>query len=223
MPLNEFSAWQNCGVYSKPVSNLIQRILTKCGLLTNQRKKLIRAFNSFEKNSTINGNLYLGLNAFCINANYKSENMIFNGDVYIRGIIRIEDTGIAKLEINNNVYIGDDSIISCAEKIIIGQNTLISSGVKIFDNNSHPINSIQRQRDWEIILGKIKESRTNVKSSPIIIGENVWIGLDSFIMKGVNIGNNSIIAAGSVVVTDVPENTIFAGNPAIEIKKLANL
>ena len=54
----------------------------------------------------------------------------------------------------------------------------------------------------------------------VIIGKNVWIGMNSLILKNVTIGDNSIIGAGSVVVKDVPKNTIAAGNPAKVIKDL---
>lgn len=56
-------------------------------------------------------------------------------------------------------------------------------------------------------------------SAPIIIGENVWIGADVRINKGVIIGNNSIVASASVVTKDVPENCIVAGNPAKIVKE----
>ena len=71
--------------------------------------------------------------------------------------------------------------------------------------------------DWHGIY-----DRTDYVATPkeVIIEENVWIGEKSIVLKGTKIGKNSIIGAGSVVSGEVPENVIFAGNPAREIKKL---
>ena len=65
-------------------------------------------------------------------------------------------------------------------------------------------------------------SRTDYVATPkeVIIEENVWIGEKSIILKGTTIGKNTIIGAGSVVSGEVPDNVVFAGNPAREIKKL---
>ena len=57
-------------------------------------------------------------------------------------------------------------------------------------------------------------------SPPVILEENVWIGEDAMICKGVTIGKNSIVGARSVVTKDIPQNTIYAGNPAIFIRDL---
>lgn len=86
---------------------------------------------------------------------------------------------------------------------------MFGPGVVILDNDSHNISIDPVVRR----TGKIAES-------PVVIGNNVWIGMRSIIMKGVRIGDNSIIAAGSVVTKDVPSNQLFGGNPASFLKKL---
>jgi maltose O-acetyltransferase len=60
---------------------------------------------------------------------------------------------------------------------------------------------------------------TLVESDPVIIGDNVWIGERAIILKGVNIGDNAIVAAGSVVTKSIPNNSLVAGNPAKIIKQ----
>lgn len=60
------------------------------------------------------------------------------------------------------------------------------------------------------------------KNVPIVIEDNVWIGANATILKGVTIGRNSLIGAGSVVVKSIPENVIAAGNPCRVIKSLDN-
>jgi acetyltransferase-like isoleucine patch superfamily enzyme len=88
----------------------------------------------------------------------------------------------------------------------IGNKTVIAPGVRIIDHD-HDTNP--KKRHENIFPGK-----------EIIIGKNVWIGYDSTILKGVNIGDGAIIAAGSVITKNVASNTIVGGIPAKEIKKI---
>lgn len=86
--------------------------------------------------------------------------------------------------------------------ITIGDDVKITSGVKILTHGY----------DWSVLAGLydvVLGSAGNVK-----IGNNVFIGMNSIILKGVNIGNNVVIGAGSVVNKDVPDNSVVAGNPA---------
>ena len=113
---------------------------------------------------------------------------------------------------NATIVIGENSRIhgSCIhafEYIEIGKNCLIAANCQIIDSNGHAISIHQRKKDQG-------------KSNPVIIGENVWLGTGCIILPGVKIGNNSIIAAGSVVNCDVPENSIFGGNPAKFIRHI---
>ena len=99
--------------------------------------------------------------------------------------------------------------IHAKKQISIGENTVIASGVNILDSNGHEVYS---------------ENRTIGRDTPqeITIGKNVWIGINSIILKGSIIGDNSIVAAGSVVKGEIPNNVIVQGNPA-QIIKLLNL
>jgi acetyltransferase-like isoleucine patch superfamily enzyme len=111
------------------------------------------------------------------------------------------------------IYIGDNcrlngTMIHCRTTIKIGSFCMFGPGTKIVDNDSHRIS-----RD-------IVERRKSPNSSPIIIHDNVWIGMNSLILKGVEIGQNSIVAAYSVVTKNIPEDTLVAGNPAKIIKNL---
>ena len=95
--------------------------------------------------------------------------------------------------------------IMAAEKIEIGDACMIAHGAYISD------------ADWHGIYDRAEPVG---KTKPINIKENVWIGDSAIICKGVTIGKNSIIGAGSVVTKDVPENCIYAGNPAKFIRSL---
>ena len=171
------------------------------------------ACQAFEQGSVIGKNCRLGPNAFCINMGDKTDIRI-GDDVVCRGLLRRENFGSGRIIIHENVYIGDDCLISCAEHIEIGRYTMIAHGVQIFDNDTHPVSVKQRAQDQQIIFKGDDISRPQIKSMPVFIGDYVWIGFNSIIMKGVRIGDNSIVAAGSVVTRDVPENAIVAGNPA---------
>lgn len=111
----------------------------------------------------------------------------------------------AQIKIGNNVGISG-GVISASTKIIIGDDTLIGANCTIIDTDFHPIRAIDR-----------RYSKKNVSSKPIKIGKNVFIGMNSTILKGVTIGDNSVIAAGSVVRRSVPSNSVFVDN---KIKKL---
>lgn len=113
----------------------------------------------------------------------------------------------ARIVIGDNVGISG-SVISSTEQIIIGNNVLIGSGCVICDNDAHPIHPNDRQ-NYKL-----------TKCSPIEICDNVFIGARCLILKGVTIGRGSVIGAGSVVTKDVPPMCIYAGNPAVLIKKM---
>ena len=119
---------------------------------------------------------------------------------------------------NAELIIGKDSgmsntVIQCHEKIIIGNNVNIGAGCLIMDSNFHSTN-------WKDRLDRVKDIE-NHRNAPVKIGDVVFIGTRSIICKGVTIGNHAMIAAGSVVVTDVPANEVWGGNPAKFIKKLS--
>lgn len=171
------------------------------------------ACQTFEHSSVMGRHCRIGPNAFCINMGHKTDIQI-GDEVVCRGLLRRENFGSGRIIIHENVYIGDDCLISCAEHIEIGRYTMIAHGVQIFDNDTHPVEVKHRLQDQQIIFKGDNASRPQIKRMPVLIGDYAWIGFNSIIMKGVRIGNNSIVAAGSVVTRDVPENTIVAGNPA---------
>ena len=98
----------------------------------------------------------------------------------------------------------------CArKKVVIGDDVLIGSNVVIADNDFHSVNPVAR-----------KKGECDNISKEVIIGNNVWIGADVYICKGVTIGDNSVIGAKSVVTKSIPPNCIAAGVPAKVIKTL---
>lgn len=112
----------------------------------------------------------------------------------------------AKIVIGNNCGFSGVTV-GCRESIKIGSDCMVGANVIITDT------------DWHSI--EIKERRTGTpKTRPTIIEDNVFIGVNSIILKGAYIGENSVIGAGSVVSGRIPANVIAAGNPCRIIKRL---
>ena len=117
------------------------------------------------------------------------------------------------LIIGDNTGISHGCHFTIGKKIVIGRQCRIANNVWIFDSPGHTADPIGRltgspPADDEVI--------------PVVIEDNVWIGRGAVIMKGVSIGQGSIVVAGSVVLTNVPPNTMVAGNPARQFRKLAD-
>lgn len=112
---------------------------------------------------------------------------------------------VGKITLGDHVLISPGTRIISSYGIEIGSNTMLASDVYISDS------------DWHGIYDRTQEAG---QAAPIAIAENVWIGLGAIVGKGVTIGRNSIVAAGSVVVKDIPENVIAAGNPCRPVRDL---
>ncbi len=97
-----------------------------------------------------------------------------------------------KIEIGNNTFINEGCIISSRKLIKIGENCNLGNNISIYDNDH------DYRRNLSVYV-----------SSDVNIGNNVWIGANCIILKGVTIGDNSVIAAGSVVINDVSANSII--------------
>jgi acetyltransferase-like isoleucine patch superfamily enzyme len=129
---------------------------------------------------------------------------------------------------NGTCTVGDftllnGAIIMAEERIEIGSYCLISWNVGIADSDFHPLEPAQRLIDAHALAPYFKDRppRPPLRTAPVIIADNVWIGMNATILKGVSIGENSVVAAGSVVSKSIPPNTVVAGNPAIKVKELS--
>lgn len=115
------------------------------------------------------------------------------------------------VKIGNRCTIGFMNSFSVSKSVTIGDDTVIGSLCSFSDNDGHPLSASKRRVHGAVDYGDIK---------PIVLGKNVWLGERCIILKGVTIGNNSIIAAGSIVTKDVPAGEIWGGSPA---KFIANV
>jgi acetyltransferase-like isoleucine patch superfamily enzyme len=115
------------------------------------------------------------------------------------------------LIIGRSVQINDRCHIAALNSIEIGDNVLIASNVFITDHD---------HGDTSPESLKITPSKRPLRHSPVKIEDNVWIGQNAIILKGVTIGESSIIAAGSVVTRDIPPFCVAAGIPAVILKQV---
>lgn len=108
------------------------------------------------------------------------------------------------------IVIGDDTgmsggAICAAASIRIGEGCLIGANVTLADTDFHAIKPANR---------RYNKNSEEINAAPIVIEDNVFIGANAIVLKGVTIGKNSVIGAGAIVTRDIPANAIAAGNPA---------
>lgn len=142
-------------------------------------------------------------NDVVINSNFLS-NLL---GLYQRTIIIAKNQG--KVKIGNRVGISGATVYAW-NSIEIGDNTRIGANVKIVDTDFHPVDPTERLNGNNAAAG----------CKPIKIGKNVFIGMNSIILKGTIIGDNSVVGAGAVVHGVFPDNCVIAGNPARIVKYL---
>jgi acetyltransferase-like isoleucine patch superfamily enzyme len=120
----------------------------------------------------------------------------------------------ALIEIGDYCYLANASLV-CSERITIGARVLVAGGVTIADSDFHPIAPAARLADT-VALSPVgdRQRRPVVESRPVVIEDDVWIGYNATILKGVRVGAGAIIAPGALVHRDVPAGAQVAGNPA---------
>jgi len=116
-------------------------------------------------------------------------------------------TGGADTRVGRNVFINQNCTFYDLGGLDIADDVMIGPNVSII-TSGHPMEPSQR--------------RSGVVAKPIVIGKNVWIAAGATIIGGVTIGENSVVAAGSVVTHDVPPNTLVGGNPARVIRGITD-
>jgi acetyltransferase-like isoleucine patch superfamily enzyme len=112
-----------------------------------------------------------------------------------------------EIRVGNRVFINQNCTLYDLAEISIGDDVMIGPNVSII-TSGHPVEPSQR--------------RASVVAKPIVIERNVWIAAGATIVGGVTVGENSVVAAGSVVTRDVPPNTLVGGNPARVIRSIGD-
>ncbi len=172
--------------------------------LANTNKSIF--FHELKKNpnSEISNHIKLGKNTHYLIS--KDAIMKWKDNIEIRNSCNFVAGKNAELIINNNVFFNNYCSVNCLEKIIIGENTLFGEGVKLYDHNHQ--------------YSKEKIEHQEFNTSPIIIGKNCWLGSNVIVLKGVAIGDNSIIGAGCIIYKDVPADSIIINKQDLGIKPI---
>jgi acetyltransferase-like isoleucine patch superfamily enzyme len=113
--------------------------------------------------------------------------------------------GQGRIEIGDDVLMSPGTRLSASDEIVVGNGVMMANGTYITDS------------DWHTIYDRTERDD---RVTPVHIGDNVWLGDHSTVLKGVTIGDNSVVAARAVVTKDVPANVVVAGNPAKVVKEL---
>ena len=125
------------------------------------------------------------------------------------------------ITLGSHCYVGDNSKLWSAVRLSIGDRVLIGHNSSIFDCDTHPLNARERHRQYLEIITVGHPSEIDLREQPVTIEDDVWIGCNVVILKGVTIGRAAVIGAGSVVTRDVPPYVIVAGNPAHVVRELS--
>lgn len=117
----------------------------------------------------------------------------------------------SEINIGSNVGMSG-SVICAAQSVRIGDRVMLGANTTITDTDSHPINPKERQASHYGLDPRLADQATKV--APVIIADDVFVGMHAMILRGVTIGKGAVVAAGSVVTKDVPPGAIAAGVPA---------
>lgn len=190
-------------------SPFINKILFKCKDITfGQNMCILGKMNVINQGKIAIGDNFMMTNSHGINP--ISSNL--------QGAFYTELEG--RIRIGNNVGMSSTRMW-IRNSLTIGNNVNIGACVLIIDTDSHQMDYRMRRRDASERFTKA-ELQDNIKSAPITIEDDVWIGAHCIILKGVTIGARSIIGAGSVVTKSIPADCIAAGNPCRIIRTINN-
>jgi len=200
------------------IKELIKKVCHKLysiGRYEDLRQSSISRANYFEKNAII-GESTLALGEIVNEQGVKSKIKI-GSHCSVMGELFVYKHG-GELTIGDYCFIGPRTRIQSALNIVIGNRVLIAHDVNIMDNNSHPIDSLERHLDFARFLKNGFAEAIDLQEAEIIIEDDVWIGYGASILKGVSIGKGAIIGSNTVITKDVPSFAVVVGNPPRIVK-----
>ena len=165
-------------------------------------------------------NTILNSDARIWNPSNSAQNIVIGSNSFIAGTLLVWQN-CGKIEIGNYSFVGENSRIYSAKNIRIGDRVQIAHGCNIFDNNIHSLNPVERHLEYIQNITKGVKKLYPLNEQEVIIKNDVWLGVNVIVLKGVTIGEGAIIGAGSVVTCNVPDFCVFAGNPAKYVKNIS--
>ncbi|HVG46295.1 MAG TPA: DapH/DapD/GlmU-related protein [Longimicrobium sp.] len=129
-----------------------------------------------------------------------------------RTSLAAEENGV--IEIGDHCWLANASL-ACTERITLGAHVVVAGGVTIVDSDFHPLSAAGRLADTVALSTRGDRARRPAFDvRPVVVEDDVWIGYNATILKGVTVGAGAVVAPGAVVVRDVPPGAHVAGNPA---------
>lgn len=204
----------------KFIKNIVKRIAIK---LYGIGKKYFDEADEQLKEIEVKESAQIGIGTYIYpeakiqNSQKNSSKIRIGKNCRIQGYLMLFKHG-GQIIIGDHTFIGPDTRIWSAKNIVIGNRVLISHNVNIHDNVSHPLDSKLRHEDFLHIFSKGFQDNIDLREKEIIIEDDVWIGFNVTIMKGVRIGKGAIIGSNTIVNKDVNQYSVVGGTPMILIK-----
>lgn len=199
----------------KILRNYIKRIYI-IGFQENLKEERRNRRVMFEKKATFDESTFLEDTCVIFNSENDASKILIGKNSIIKGELLLFSHG-GKITIGDYCHIGDHTRIWSATNISIGNRVLIAHNVNIHDNVSHPLDSKERHNDFKHIINLGLQKNIDLKEEEICIEDDVWIGFNSTILKGVKIGRGAIIGANCLITKDVPPYAIVINKVNTEI------
>lgn len=164
------------------------------------------ATRAARENAILGPRTKFGPGAEIYNIHGERSRVKIGADCYLGGHLQIF-AHEGRIEIGDLFVLGDGCKIWSSDPvgIKIGSGVIVASGVIIHDTNSHPMDAAKRRaQTMAIMTTGHPRVDPGIRSAPVVIGDDVWIGTGAMILKGVTIGDRAVIGAGAIVKTDVP-------------------
>ena len=145
------------------------------------------------------------------------QNVVLGKWSWLAGELLVYPQG-GRIEIGDHCYVGEGTRIWSLSHVRLGNRIFLSHGVNVHDNDAHSLSAAERHCHFrELVQLGHASFVENVATSKVEIEDDVWIGFNATILKGIRIGEGAIVGACSTVTRDVAPYTVVAGNPAVPV------